>query len=70
MLLGVVTSVDTQGQTAQVFFAPEVEGRVYLADVDWARTPNPKRRPSPVKKIGKIFAPGDVAQFVRLEPSE
>jgi len=70
VLLGVVTSVDTQGQTAQVFFAPEVEGRVYLADVDWARTPNPKRRPSPVKKIGKIFAPGDVAQFVRLEPSE
>jgi len=43
-LLGMVTSVDAKANTAQVSFAPQVEGRVYLADVDWARQPNPKRR--------------------------
>jgi penicillin-binding protein 1A len=69
-LLGVVTSVDAKAKTAQVSFAPEVEGRVYLADVDWARQPNPKRRPTPVKKIGKILKTGDVTRFVRLGPGE
>jgi len=69
-LLGVVTSVDAKTNTAQISFAPQVEGRVYLADVDWARQPDPKRHPTPVKRIEKIFKTGDVARFVRLGPGE
>jgi penicillin-binding protein 1A len=66
-LLGVVTAVDANAQTARVRFAPDIEGEVRLEDVDWAREVNPKRRRRPVKKITSIFATGDVARFVRLE---
>ncbi len=66
-VLGVVTEVDTDAQTALVSFAPGVDGIVALADVTWAREVEPKRRPRPVKKIAKIFRVGDVASFVRLE---
>ncbi len=65
-LEGVVVAVDAEAQAARIAFAPGVEGSARLADVDWARTPDPTRRPRPVKKITQIFAPGDVASFVRL----
>ena len=63
---GIVLSLDSESQSARVAFAPGVEGRVDLEDVNWAREPNPDRRPRPVKRIGDIFAPGDVARFLRL----
>ena len=66
-LAGVVTEIDTEQQTARVSFAPGVAGQVDLADVKWAREPNPEARPRPVREIATIFAPGDVARFVRLE---
>lgn len=65
-LEGIVLSLDAESQSARVAFAPGVEGRVDLKDVNWAREPNPDRRPRPVKRIGDVFAPGDVAQFLRL----
>ena len=34
-----------------------------LADVEWAREPNPKQAPRRVKAIDKVFAVGDVARF-------
>jgi len=69
-LLGVVTEVDTEADTAKVAFAPGVEGRVDLADVDWAREPDPTRSPRKVRDIAKIFAVGDVSNFVRLPAAE
>jgi penicillin-binding protein 1A len=67
-LLGVVTAVDTEEQIARVAFAPGVEGVVHLADVAWARKPDPSIAPRPVKSIDAIFAKGDVARFERIEP--
>ena len=52
---------------------PGIEGIVHLEDVEWAREPNPKRRPRPVTRITEVFSVGDVAPFVRIpdpEPSE
>ena len=66
-LLGVVTSVDTNAQLAVVSFAPGIEAEAHLADVAWARTPEPKRRPRAVTKIERVFEVGDVASFTRLE---
>jgi penicillin-binding protein 1A len=66
-LVGIVTEVDREAQTARVSFAPEVFGQVRLEDIEWARPVDPKRRPRPVKDIGLILSPGDVANFVRLE---
>ncbi|HEY5657159.1 MAG TPA: PBP1A family penicillin-binding protein [Myxococcota bacterium] len=63
-LLGVVTAVDPQAQSAQVGFSPKTSASVRLADVAWARPANPDVRPQPVEKIQKIFRVGDVAQFV------
>lgn len=65
-LLGVVAEVDSKAQTARVLLAPEIEGEVALADVEWAREPDPTRRPRPVKDISKVFGVGDVVQFLRL----
>jgi penicillin-binding protein 1A len=66
-VLGVVTSVDDKADRALVSFAPGLEAEVHLADVDWAREPQPKRRPRPLKRIGSVFAVGDVAYFSLLE---
>jgi penicillin-binding protein 1A len=62
-LLGVVTEVSRNTQTAQVAFAPDVTAEVFLEDVDWARVPHPKQPPRPVKKIRHIFKRGDVSWF-------
>ncbi|MEZ4215086.1 MAG: PBP1A family penicillin-binding protein [Myxococcota bacterium] len=66
-LQGVVLSVDRGAQTALVALAPGVEGLVSVADVRWAREPNPKTRGAPVNDIAHVLAVGDVAAFVRLE---
>jgi penicillin-binding protein 1A len=67
-LLGVVTALDAEAQTAQVAFAPEIPATVRLEDVDWARPANPDVRPQPVKKISAVFRVGDVARFRVLPP--
>ncbi|MBW2271958.1 MAG: PBP1A family penicillin-binding protein [Deltaproteobacteria bacterium] len=65
--LGVVVRVDAEMETTRIVFAPGIEGQVGLEDVSWAREPDPKRRPRPVKQIEEIFAVGDVVRFERLE---
>jgi penicillin-binding protein 1A len=64
---GVVTVVDVEAKTAQVAFAPDITATVALADVRWAREPDPKRSPRRVRAIEKVFSVGDVAPF-RLRP--
>jgi penicillin-binding protein 1A len=69
-LLAVVTQVEAKRDVARVAFAPGLEGEVLLADVKWAREPNPARYPVPMRSIAKIFQVGDVARFVRPTPGE
>jgi len=68
-LLGVVTEVDEAEDRATVAFAPGLAQPLLLETVSWARTPNPKRLPTPVKSISKIVQIGDVAKFI-LHPVE
>ncbi len=63
---GIVLEVDVRAQTARIGFGRDVSGVAKLEDVEWARKPDLKVRPRPVKKIASIFAVGDVAQFIRL----
>jgi penicillin-binding protein 1A len=65
-LSGVVIEVDGERQTALIGLGLEITGIVHLDDVEWAREPDLKVRPRPVKKITSIFSVGDVAQFIRL----
>jgi len=67
---GVVTTVDTATQTAQIALGPDVVGTVAVSDVAWARKPDPSRRGRPVERIARVFAAGDVARFVRLPDLE
>jgi len=69
-VLGVVLEVDGESQIARIGFGVDVSGTVRLDDVDWARVPDLKIRPRPVKKITAIFKVGDVAQFIRLPDLE
>jgi penicillin-binding protein 1A len=62
--VGVVTRVDRKGQSAKVAFAPGVAASVHLADVAWAREPDPARLPYEEKAIEAVFEVGDVARFV------
>jgi len=66
-LLGVVTAVDSKEQIAEVAFGADVGGVVRIADVAWAREPDPDSPPRPLKSINRIFAEGDVAHFRRIE---
>jgi penicillin-binding protein 1A len=66
-LPGVVLRVDRAQQRARVAFAPGVEAVVRLADVAWAREPDPARLPYEVKSIDAVLHAGDVARF-RLAP--
>ncbi len=65
-LLGVVIEVDRKAELAKVALGEGLVGTLALADVDWARKPNPKRRPIKVSRIDWIVKVGDVARFVRL----
>ena len=62
-LQGVITQVDEASDSAQVSFAPGVDGIVQLEDVRWAREPDPKRTPYRVRSIESVFSVGDVARF-------
>ena len=63
-LIGVVTRVDREAQSARVAFAPGHEAEVKLEDVAWAREPDPDSAPHPVSSIDRVFQRGDVARFV------
>jgi penicillin-binding protein 1A len=65
-MTGIVLSVSRKEERAIVSFGDDVVGTLSLADVSWARKPDPKARPIPVKYIDWIVKPGDVARFVRL----
>jgi len=65
-LLGIVVEVDAEAEAARVEFGHGLVGVAHLDDVDWAREPDPKKRPRPVKKIASIFAVGDVIRFKRM----
>jgi penicillin-binding protein 1A len=69
-LAGVVLRVDRPHQTARVGFAPGVEASVRLADVAWAREPDPARLPYVEKSIDAVLAVGDVANFARAPEGE
>jgi len=69
-LVGIVTQVDRQAQRAHVAFGPEREAVVELADVSWAREPDPDSAPRPVDSIEKVFRRGDVARFVPAPRAE
>jgi penicillin-binding protein 1A len=68
--LGVITEVDEPGKLARVGFAPGLEGVVRLADVSWARPPDPKKAPRQVRSIETVFDVGDVAPFLVRTSSE
>jgi len=63
---GIVLEVDARAQTARIGFGRDVSGLARLDDVEWARQPDLKSRPLPVKKITSIFSVGDVARFIHL----
>ena len=66
LVLGVDGDVaDGKKQSAKVGFGAGVVGRTALADVKWARKPNPSSGPYAVSEIGTIFDVGDVVPFVR-----
>ncbi len=71
-LVGVITRVDADAQSARVAFAPGHESEIRLADVAWAREPNPDSAPHSVDSIARVFQRGDVARFVPVarEPDE
>jgi len=68
--LGVVTSVDDEADEARVAFAPDLEARVGLEEVSWARKPDPDKAPRRVRSISKVFQVGDVASFYPLPAAE
>lgn len=63
---GVVVALDIPEEIARIALAPDVEGLVRVADIAWARKPNPETRGRPVDRIAEVFAVGDVARFVRV----
>jgi len=65
-LEGVVVSIDAETQTARIGFGAGVEGIARLEDIAWARVPDLKVRPRPVRDITQIFSVGDVARFIRI----
>ncbi|MBW2315514.1 MAG: PBP1A family penicillin-binding protein [Deltaproteobacteria bacterium] len=62
-LRGVVLAVNPKEKTARVAFAPEVEATVRLADVRWARKPDPSKRAHSMRAIEQIFQVGQAASF-------
>ena len=66
-LLGIVVGVDDKQNRARVAFGPGIEGEVELADVSWAREPNPRRLPYSLRKIKSVFKTGDVTHFEVIE---
>ena len=65
---GLVVAVDGEKQVAKIAFGAAVTGRAALADVKWARKPNPESGPHSLSEIGAVFSIGDVARFVEIRP--
>ncbi len=68
-LKGVVVEVSPKKDTARVAFAPDQVATVSLADVKWARKPDPKQKPRSVRHIESIFQAGQIARF-QIKPAE
>jgi penicillin-binding protein 1A len=62
-LRGVVLAVSPEQDTARVALAPGIEALVRLADVKWARRPDPSQRPRSVRHIEEVFQVGQIARF-------
>ena len=62
---GVVALVNDKTKTVSVRIGKE-EGAIALADMDWARKPNPDVAPSKIKRPGEALKPGDVV-LVRIK---
>jgi penicillin-binding protein 1A len=69
-LLGVVTEVFPNENYAHVEFAPGARATVRLADIAWARPPDPKRSPYQMKSIRRILSVGDVIPFAAVEADD
>lgn len=65
-LEGIVTELDQESQSAQVAFGPDFIGKVFLADVSWARPRDLSKASTAVKNISEIFKIGDVANFFEI----
>ncbi|MGB0619486.1 MAG: penicillin-binding protein 1A [Myxococcota bacterium] len=65
-LLGIVVEVDAEAKIARIELGRGIVGVASLDDVDWAKKPDPKKRPRAVKEITSIFRVGDVARFLRI----
>ena len=65
-LLGIVVEVDAEAKVARIELGRGIVGVASLDDVDWAKKPDPKKRPRAVKEITSILRVGDVARFLRI----
>ena len=65
-LLGIVVEVAAEAKVARIELGRGIVGVVSLDDVDWAKKPDPKKRPRAVKEITSILRVGDVARFLRI----
>jgi penicillin-binding protein 1A len=70
VLLGVVTRVDVENQTAGVSFAPGLEGVTRLETIAWARRANPSVRPKPLESIDEVLQVGNVSHWRVAAPPE
>ena len=66
-LLGIVVDLDSEKNRARIALGPGIEAEAAIADVQWAREPNPKRLPYSLRKITSVFAVGDVTHFEVIE---
>jgi penicillin-binding protein 1A len=66
---GVVVSIARDGKSAQVSIGVDREGTLALADMAWARPPNPERAPYHISSVTQALHQGDVI-LVRIKQQE
>ncbi|MFQ5459004.1 MAG: penicillin-binding protein 1A, partial [Myxococcota bacterium] len=66
---GVVTSIASNGRSAEVAVGTRRKGTLALADMAWARPPNPKRAAYHIRSVKNALAVGDVI-LVRVKEEE
>ncbi len=66
---GVVMSIARDGQSARVSIGVDREGTLALADMAWARPPNPERASYRISSVTQALHPGDVI-LVRIKEKE
>jgi penicillin-binding protein 1A len=68
-LKGVVTAIARDGKSARVSIGEDREGTLALADMAWARPPNPKRASYRISSVTRALHKGDVI-LVRIKKEE